>query len=369
MYFDLSKPQKLFADSVRDFCQREFTAERVRELMETEAAIDDRLWQEFADQGWLGLHTDEQYEGLGLGIVDLAVLAEEFGRACVSGPWLAVTWGVTLLEAVGGDAAARLLPDIIGGSVKLAVGALEEQCSWSLSADSLETTLQDGAVSGHKHLVQHAAQADQLLLPVLAGEEAALALVPTQADGVTVTMTPGIDATRTLYRVDLDGVAVSDDQVLCRGSAAEDAWNATLRTMAVVAAAEMLGLQQWMLEQSVEYAKTRKQFDKPIGTFQSIQHMCAEILQLTESARAAVWYAAWTVQEGSDDMEQAVGVAKAFTSDAARQIGNLSVQIHGGIGFTWEHDLHLYYKRAKADELLFGDAAFHCERLGAAALA
>lgn len=369
MHFDLSKSQKLFADAVREFCQREFSTERVREQMETESVTDDRLWSEFADQGWLGLHIDEQYEGLGLGAVDLAVLSEEFGRGCVGGPWLATTWGATLLQAVGGSVASELLPKIVAGDQKVAVGAQEEQGTWDLCADHLETTLENGTTNGHKQLVQHAGQADQLLLPVRADGQLSIVVIPVNADGVSIEKTPGIDATRTLYRVTLDNVAVSDDQVLASGSEAETAWQSALRTMSVVASAEMLGLQQWMLEQTVEYAKTRKQFDKPIGTFQSVQHMCAEILQLTESARAAVWYAAWAVEENTDDVNQAVSVAKAYTSDAARRVGNLSVQVHGGIGFTWEHDLHLYYKRAKADEFLFGDASFHRENLGAAALA
>ena len=369
MHFDLSKPQKLFADSVRDFCQREFSAKRVREFMATEFAMDDRLWQEFAEQGWLGLHIDEEYEGLGLGTVDVAVLAEEFGRACVSGPWLATTWGVTLLQAVGGSAAAEYLPTIINGDVKIAVGALEDSGSWSLCVDSMESVLKDGTLNGHKQLVQHAKQADQLLLPVQVNGEIGLVIVPTNANGVTLEKTPGIDATRTLYRVELNGVSVGADQLIASGAEAEAAWKRALQTMSVVAAAEMLGLQQWMLEATVEYAKTRKQFDKPIGSFQSVQHQCAEILQLADGARAAVWYAAWAVEEKTEDVDQAVGVAKAYTSDAARRAGNLSVQSHGGIGFTWEHDLHLYYKRARADEFLFGDVAFHLQNLGAAALA
>lgn len=369
MYFDLSKPQKLFADSVRDFCVREFSAERVRELMETESAIDDRLWQEFADQGWLGLQTDEQYEGLGLGTVDLAVLAEEFGRACVPGPWLTNTWGVTLLEAIGGTAATGHLPKLIEGASKIAVCALEDDASWNLCADTMESRVATGQLNGHKQLVQHAGQATSLLLPAVVDGDVGLILVPADADGVSVELTPGIDATRTLYRVTFTNVAITDDQILAKGATAGEAWQTALQTMTVVVAAELLGLQEWMLAETVEYAKTRKQFDKTIGSFQAVQHKCAEILQLTESARAAVWYAAWAVQESTADAAQAVSVAKAYTSDAARTAGNLAVQCHGGIGFTWEHDLHLYYKRARANEFLFGDASFHRHLLGTAALA
>jgi alkylation response protein AidB-like acyl-CoA dehydrogenase len=369
MYFDLSKPQKLLADSVRDFCHREFPAERVRELMETEAAIDDRLWQEFADQGWLGLQTDEKYDGLGLGLVDLVVLAEEFGRACVPGPWLANTWGVTLLESIGGSAAADLLPTLVDGTAKIAVGAIEDDVSWNLYADTMEASIENGQLRGHKQLVQHAGQATSLLIPAVVSGKFGLVLVPSDADGVEIELTPGIDATRTLYRVTFSNVAVTDEQILATGDTAIEAWQTASRTMTVVVAAELLGVLEWMLAETVEYAKTRKQFDKPIGSFQAVQHQCAEILQLTESARAAVWYAAWTVQENTADAAQAVAVAKAYTSDAARIAGNLAVQCHGGIGFTWEHDLHLYYKRAKANEFLFGDASFHRDQLGSAALA
>lgn len=367
MHFDLSKPQKLFAQSVREFCEREFPAERVRELMETESGIDERLWQEFADQGWLGLHIGEEHDGLGLGTVDLAVLAEEFGRACVPGPWLATTWAATLIEAIGGATANEMLPKLIGGSAKMAVGALENGGSWSLLVENLETTLNDGVLAGQKQLVQNAGQADHLLVPVRTNNELGIVMVAASADGVTIEKTPGIDATRTLYQVDFKNV--SDCQLLVSGADASTAWRKGLRVATVIAAAEMLGVQEWMLKETVEYAKTRKQFGKAIGSFQMIQHMCTDILVLTDSARPAVWYAAWAVQEGTDDVDQAVSVAKAYTSDAARRCGNLSIQTHGGIGFTWEHDLHLYYKRAKANEFIFGDTCYHRELIGAAALA
>lgn len=368
MHFDLSKPQVLFAQSVREFCDREFPAARVRELMETDAGIDDRLWQEFADQGWLGLQIGEDDDGLGLGIVDLAVLAEEFGRSCVPGPWLATVWAATLLEAIGGTVAKDLLPKLIDGSTKAGVAALEVGGSWDLCAENLATTLAEGKLNGQKQLVQNAAQADRLIVPVLMNGAIGLAIVDTSASGVAIEKTAGLDATRTLYQVDFTEVAVSDSNLLAFGDAAIAAWAKAMQVMTVVASAEMLGAQDWMLKESVEYAKTRKQFGKTIGTFQAVQHMCAEILQLTESARAAVWYAAWAVQEQTDDAARAVSVAKAYVSDAARRSGNLAVQTHGGIGFTWEHDLHLYYKRVKANEFLFGDSGFHRELIAAATL-
>ena len=369
MYFDLSKPQQLFADSVRDFCQREFSAERVRELMETESATDDRLWQEFADQGWLGLHISDDNDGLGLGTVDLAVLSEEFGRACVPGPWLACTWAATLLQNSATDFADNLLSNIVNGTNRATVAVTEDDADWHMCWKTLQSELVDGRLNGRKQLVQHAAQSDQIVLPVRGEDGLALVAVPTSSQGVNIELTSGMDATRTLYQVTLTDVNVTDTQLLATGASADAAWASVARTMEVVVSAEMLGLQQWMLAETVEYAKTRKQFDKTIGAFQAVQHKCAEMLQLAESARAAVWYAAWAVQEHSDDADKAVAVAKSYTSDAARTTGNLAVQCHGGIGFTWEHDLHLYYKRAKADEFLLGDGSFHREKIGAAILA
>jgi alkylation response protein AidB-like acyl-CoA dehydrogenase len=282
---------------------------------------------------------------------------------------LATTWAATLLQTIGGATAKDLLPKLVDGSVKMAVGALEKSASWKLCSGDLETTLEGGVLSGQKQLVQNAGQADHLIVPVRVDNGLGIAIVGTSAEGVTIEKTTGIDPTRTLYQVDFKGVAVAENDLLATGTKAADAWKKSMQTMTVVAAAEMLGGQDWMLKETVEYAKTRKQFGKTIGSFQAVQHMCADILQLTESARAAVWYAAWAVEEGTEDVDQAVSVAKAYTSDAARRSGNLSIQSHGGIGFTWEHDLHLYYKRAKANEFLFGDIGFHRGLLGAAALA
>lgn len=364
MYFDLSRPQRLLAQAVREFCQRRCRIGRVRELMETESAFDHPLWSEIAGQGWIGLHLAEEFDGLGLGIVELAVVAEELGRACLPGPWLSVNWAATMLAMAGGSAAMAHLPKIIDGDRLVTVAALEEGGSWDLDARHLATTLDsDLTLTGQKESVLQAQQADVLLCVVRRKHNLCLVLVPIDSEGVRVTATPGIDPTRKLARCEFDNVKLRPEQVVACDEAAMSVWESSLHVAMVAAGAEMLGLMQWMLETTTEFARTRQQFGREIGAFQAIQHHCADMLMLTESARSAVWYAAWALQEKTPEAAHAAAVAKIFVSDAVRQAGNLAVQVHGGIGFTWEHDLHLYYKRAKADEHLFGDASFHREQL------
>ena len=365
MFFDLSKPQKLLQQSVRDFCKQQCPLERVRELMETDSAMEPSLWSDISEQGWIGLHLGEEFGGLGLGLVELAVVAEELGRTCTPGPWLNTNWAATLLAAAGGSAATEALPKLTDGSLRATVAVLEDHSSWNLDPSTLETRVHShgSQLTGRKISVLHAAQSDVIACLAQAGTELSLVLVPGQATGLRFTETPGIDPTRKLYQCDFDRVPISTAQIIATGTTARAAWETSQQVCVVTACAEMLGLMQWMLETTVDYAKTRQQFEQPIGSFQSVQAMCADMLLMTESARSAVWYAAWALQEQDADANRAVSVAKVYLSDAARQVGNLAVQSHGGIGFTWEHDLHLYYKRAKADEYLFGDANFHRAKL------
>jgi alkylation response protein AidB-like acyl-CoA dehydrogenase len=171
---------------------------------------------------------------------------------------------------------------------------------------------------------------------------------------------PSIDRTRQLYSVTFDDVPA---EVLARGDEAQAALDRAMDIATVALVAEMVGGMQRIMELSVEYAKTRKQFGKPIGQFQSVQHQCADMLLLTESSRSAAYYAAYALNEGTADARMAVSVAKAYASEAYREVGNRGIQVHGGMGFTWENDIHLYYRRAKASEIAFGDAAFHRERI------
>ena len=346
MQFDLSETQQLLKTSAREFFPAECPISEVRRLMETDTAYDPALWRKMAEQGWTGMIFPERFGGLGLGLVEMAVAFEEMGKALVPGPYLATLLAGAAIDAAGSDAhKEKYLAPICRGDARA-----------TLAADQLETVQLNGAaLSGRKLFVMDAAVADFVLCP--AG--LALCVVDSKAAGLRITPLPALDATRKLYEVAFDNVEVSD--VLGETAAAAIAHAMEVATVALVA--EMVGGMQRVLEMTVAYAKTRKQFGRPIGQFQAVQHMCADMLLYTESARSAAYYAAWALSEKTPDSALAVSVAKAYASDAYREVGNRGIQVHGGMGFTWENDLHLYYRRAKASELLFGDASSHRERI------
>jgi alkylation response protein AidB-like acyl-CoA dehydrogenase len=366
MDFDLSKPQKLLKESARALLARECGPGRVRGLMETETAHDDGLWRELADQGWTGLVVPEEQGGLGLGLVEMAAVAEEMGRACLPGAFLSTLFAAALVERAGSaEQRDRYLEPIAAGELRATVALLEESASWEPGGVRLAASRDGGdfTLAGRKLFVPDAGAAD--LVVCVARDGDALALLPVErgAGGLTATPTPSMDATRKLYEVAFDGVRVAASDALGADGDAEGALQGALDAATAVLCAEMVGGMQWVLDASVEYAKTRQQFGRPIGSFQAVQHMCADMLLLTESARSAAYYAAWALTENDPAASGAVSVAKAYCSDAFREVANRGVQVHGGIGFTWEHDLQLYYKRSKSSETLFGDATYHRERI------
>ena len=365
MDFDLSKPQKMLQASARELLARECGPARVRELMESETAHDERLWQTLADQGWLGLVLPEEYGGLGLGLVELAAVAEEMGRACLPGAFLSTLFAGALIARAGAtEQQAKYLGAIAAGEMKATVALMEESASWEAGAVKLKAE-RDGdsyRLSGRKLFVPDAEVAD---LIICVGQDSDVVLLPVErgADGLSVKETPSMDATRKLYEVSFDGVSVAGRDALGADGDPRGALSEAMEVATVALCAEMVGGMQWILDTTVEYAKTRQQFGRAIGSFQAVQHQCADMLLLTESARSASYYAAWALSEGDPAAGGAVSIAKAYCSDAYREVANRGIQIHGGIGFTWEHDLHLYYKRSKSAEVLFGDATFHRERI------
>jgi len=366
MEFELSKPQQLLRESARDLCKRECPPRRVRDLMAGPTAFDANLWQTLVDQGWLGLHLPESEGGLGLGLVELAVVAEEMGRTCMPGPYLATLWAATLLSRAGNaEQRARYLEPILAGSLRATVALLEPEASWDL--DDVQLHVVEGKegyrLTGRKVWVLDAADTGLIVCVGKQGDRLTLLSVHPDAPGVTITATPGLDATRKLCHIDFKDVVIPAGEVLDSGDKAREALEHSLQVATVAVCAEIVGLSQWVLEATVEYAKTRQQFGKPIGTFQAVQHQCADMLLLAESARSATYFAAWALSANAPEASRAIAIAKAYASDAGREVCHRGIQVHGGIGFTWEHDLHLFFKRAKANEVLFGDASFHRERL------
>jgi alkylation response protein AidB-like acyl-CoA dehydrogenase len=349
MQFGLSESQQILKTNARKFFAAECPISEVRRIMETDTAQDKKLWRSMADQGFLGVVFPEEVGGAGLGFVELAALAEEMGRALVPGAFLSNLFAGAALHAAG---ATKHLAAIAGGEKTATVALLESTASWDPDAVQMPT------LAGEKLFVPDAESSDFMVVAARDAKDLALYLVESHA--VKKTLMQGMDLTRRLYKVDFDHPAA---ELLAKGADAHKALHHALNVVTVALCAEMTGGMQRMLDIAVDYAKTRKQFGKPIGQYQAVQHQCADMLIFTESSRSAAYYAAYTMTEGNADAPTAVSVAKAYASDACRETGNRAVQVQGGMGFTWENDTHLFYRRAKASEMAFGDATYHRERI------
>jgi alkylation response protein AidB-like acyl-CoA dehydrogenase len=367
MQFGLTETQLTLKNTVRKFLAAECPPAEVRKLMESETAFDPELWRKMAEQGWTGIIFPEEYGGFGMGMVEMAAALEEMGRALLPGPYFStVLMAGALLDSAANDSQKlQYLGPICRGEAKATVAFLEDSASWSPDGVHLKAVASGGnyVLDGRKLFVTDAAVADFLICVGRLDGALALFLVTAKTPGLRVADLPSIDQTRKLYEVTFDGVTVPRENLLARGDQAQAALGRGREIATVGLVAEMTGGMQRLLDLTVEYAKTRKQFGRPIGQFQAVQHQCADMLLYTESSRSAAYYAAYAIQEGIPEASVAVSVAKAYASDAYREVGNRSIQVQGGMGFTWENDAHLYYRRAKASELMFGDATFHRERI------
>ncbi|MFZ0886302.1 MAG: acyl-CoA dehydrogenase, partial [Candidatus Acidiferrales bacterium] len=284
--------------------------------------------------------------------VELMLLMEEAGRALLPGPFFStVVLAGSVLDAVGTSAHKnKYLAPICRGEVRATVAIPEAGGSWD--PEAMHMNAQGGELTGEKFFIPDAAVADFIIVVARNG----VFIVDPKASGVKISPMASMDLTRKLYAIEFSNAAAEEIGTTANLPRALD-----IATTAL--AAELVGGMQRTLDLTVEYAKTRKQFGKPIGMFQAVQHQCADMYLETESARSAVYYAGWALEENSPDAPKAVSIAKMYASDAARTVGNRGIQVHGGMGFTWENDIHLYYRRAKASETAFGDATFHRERI------
>ena len=365
MNFSFSEDQILLKNSVRSVLDEQCKPAHARAMMDDPKGYSEQLWGEMAKLGWLGLPFPEQQGGAALGLVELALVCEELGRAAYPGPYLASVALGGLGLMLGGSAAQKekWLPAIASGKARASAALLEDALDWD-PASTLATAATAGGgwqLTGVKRFVPWAHVADVVLVPARAPEGLTLFLVDPKAPGVTVKPMVGIDLGSRWSEMKLDKAAVAADAVVGQPGAAGALLESLLRRAAVMASAEMLGAARRCLDMSVEYAKVREQFGQPIGSFQAIRHRCAEMLLEVENSHSAVYYAAWALNAGAEDAAVAASICKSYVSEAARKVCGDSIQVHGGIGFTWEYDLHLYMKRAKALEPLFGDAEYHRE--------
>jgi alkylation response protein AidB-like acyl-CoA dehydrogenase len=353
--------------SVRRFLADKAPLPRVRELMETEDGTDAAVWtQAGAQLGLQGLAIPEAYGGAGFTFAEQAIVLEEFGAALYGGPYLAsaVLAATALLASPDEGARRDLLPGIASGETIATLAFTEDDGSWDPASIRM-TAVKDGdawKLDGHKSFVLdgHAA----VLILVVAQTSAGLSLFAVDGTeaGLTRTSLPTLDQTRKLARCEFSGVA---GRLIGSPGNAAAVLQHTLDVAAIALAAEQLGGAQRALDMAVEYAKIRHQFGRPIGSFQAIKHRCADLLLEVESLRSAVNYAAAAVADSPAEIPQLAPLVKAYASETYFHVAAENIQIHGGIGFTWEHDAHLYFKRAKSSELFLGDAAYHRERLAA----
>ena len=370
MDFGFSEEQEMLRSSARDFLAKEAPMTYVRKMMEDEVGFTGDLWKKMADLGWMGLILPEDYGGSGLDFVDLIVVLEEMGRVVLPGPFFStvVLGGVALLEGASDALKQALLPKLASGDLKVTLAQLEPSGRWDADGIQLAAKADGGGfvLSGTKLFVPDAHVADQMVVaartPGSKGADGiSLFLIDARAPGITTTQLKTMDQTRRLGEVVLKDVRVPADRVLGTAGGGWALLDRVIDRGKVGLCAEMCGGAQRVLEMSVDYAKVREQFGKPIGSFQAIQHKCANMLVEVESSKSVTYYAAWAVANDVAEAPLAAAMAKAYCSDAYRHVSGEGIQIHGGIGFTWEHDMHIYFKRAKSSEVTFGDATWNRE--------
>jgi alkylation response protein AidB-like acyl-CoA dehydrogenase len=366
MYFDLNDEQQAIKSTAREFLAARYKSERIRELIETERGFEQPDWEEMAELGWTGLALPEQWGGQGLGMVELAILFEELGYALAPSPLFSSTAaGLALATNGTEEQRERWLPRLASGEARGTLALVDAGHPATIGSFAMEARPDgDGVVlDGEKTLVEDAAGADFILVATADGRRH---LVEREAEGVAVAAEGSIDPTRRLYSVRFDGVRVGPDATL---NGTQEDYRPVLWRGAVTVAAESTGVAQRAMEMAVAYAKEREQFGRPIGAYQAVSHRCAQMLLETENARSAVYGAAWAADAEPGSLPKAAAMAKAYASDAGWRVPDASIQAHGGIGFTWEHDLHFFLKRGRANATRFGDARWHRERVADMVLA
>jgi alkylation response protein AidB-like acyl-CoA dehydrogenase len=365
MNFGFSEEQEELRKMVRRFLEEKSPESEVRRLMATSEGYDPAVWAQMANELALqGLGVPEEYGGQGYGPVELYVVFEEMGAALLCSPYFStVALAANALLLVGDDASKNdYLPGIASGETIATVALTDDDGRWDLTATSTTAT-RDGdgyRLSGVRNYVTDGSTASLLLVPAMTDAGLSLFAVDGNAEGVSRETLSTMDQTRKQSRIVFENAPA---QLVGVDGGALDGLEATTQIAAAALAAEQVGGAQRVLDSSVEYAKNRVQFGRPIGSFQAIKHKCADMLLDVESAKSAAYYAAWAAQERNDELPIAASLAKSFCSEAYFHCAAENIQIHGGIGFTWEHPAHLYFKRAKSSELFLGDPAYHRELL------
>jgi alkylation response protein AidB-like acyl-CoA dehydrogenase len=372
MNFGFSEEQEMLRESARKFLEAECPTAFVRKMMEHETSHSAELWKRLADLGWLGLLIPQRFGGMGGSLLDASVVVEEMGKALLPGPFFATVLLGAVAIGVGGSVAQKkeILPRIVEGSAVLTLAFVEDPGAHDAARIELAAKRKgrDYVLRGEKLFVPDASVADWMVVAARTAsgrkgqrQGVTLFLVERGALGLSIVPLATVDKTRRQANLIFDRVEVPPERVLGR---VDQGWPILSRALQVATAAlcvETVGVAQRALELSVEYARQRTQFGKPIGSFQAVKHKCVDMMVAIENARSLGYYAAWAVDQRNRECSSAVAMAKAYASDMGKNVTGDAIQVHGGVGFTWEHDIHLYYRRALANEVTFGSAPLHRE--------
>jgi len=363
-----SEQQQLLRQTARDFLKKECPIEEVRRMETDATGYSTELWAKMADLGWFGLGVPESYGGMGGTFLDLALLLEEMGRHLLPGPFIDTTavTALAFVESGSEEQKKRLLPEITGGKRACSFAYTEPSGDYALSSLKSSLSQPNGALSvnGTKFFVPYANSVNNLLCAVRTTRGPALALVDAHSPGISRVALETLPANQQ-FEVTLKDVAVSKADILRTATGKPSPAQRALDRGALALSAYMAGAMGAVMDLAVDYAKQRVQFGRPIGSFQAMQHRCAEMLVDVEGCRYITYEAAWTYSEG-EPYTEVLSAAKAFCSDSSRRIGRHGHQIFGALGFSEEHPMPLYSRRGKYYEVLFGDAAYHREQVAQA---
>jgi alkylation response protein AidB-like acyl-CoA dehydrogenase len=371
MDLDLTKEQKILKRSAQDFLKKECPPSLLREMKDDDRGYPQKLWDQMVDLGWTGVMIPEKYGGIGGSYLDLCILLEAMGEVCCAGPFFStvVLGGLTLLSVGTEEQKGKYLPRIADGDLIFALAMTEPGIWYDISQIAMSATIDndDFVLNGTKIFVENGHIADYIICGARTDEEdasgdgLALFLVDNKSPGVICSPQKTLGYDRQCAIV-FDKVRIPKSHVLRDLGQASGIMERLQEQAAVAKCAELVGCIQTAFDMTVKYAKDRKQFGRPIGSFQAVQHHCANMAVDVDGSRFLTYQAAWKISEGLAASEEAA-MAKAWTSDASRRVTSLAHQIHGAISFTEEYDVHLFYRRAKSGEVAFGDAEYHLEKV------
>jgi alkylation response protein AidB-like acyl-CoA dehydrogenase len=370
MDLGLDEQQEMLKNFARDFLEKECPETLVREMEEDEQGYSPDLWKKMADQGWMGLTIPEDQGGAGMSLCELVVLLEEFGRALVPGPFIStvVLGAVPIMEAGTDEQKANYLPKIASGETIMTMALTEPSAKWTADGVTLEAKKDGGdyILNGTKLFVPDAHVTDYMIVVARTGgtgeDGVTLFIVDSKSDGIKFEQLKTIAADKQCEVV-FDNVKVPAANVLGDEGKGWEIVDKVSKVATVAACAYLVGLSQMDFDTTLNYAKERVQFGRPIGSFQAIQHKLADAIIDVDGSRFITYKAAWSLTEGEDDADLMISMAKAWASDASRRVVAHGQQIHGGIGFTKEYKIQLYFRRQKWMELMWGDADYHREKV------